>query len=397
MSGLISVDEAWARLAANTPKPETEIIPIADALGRRLAEDVYATVSKPSAAVSAMDGYAVRLDDVREPHARLRVIGTSPAGHPFDGEIRHGEAVRIFTGGEVPAGADHIVIQEDVTREGDEILCALTYSAPRHIRPAGQDFNAGDLLVSSGTRLKPGDLSLIAAANVAEVLVYKQLRVGILSNGDELKPPGSDLKPGEIVNSNPAALAALVTQWGGVPVQLGIARDSVEDIQSRIQGAENIDIFVPVGGASVGDHDHMRPAFKALGFAPVFEKVAVKPGKPTWLFRSENAVALGLPGNPASAYVCAQLFLRPLVESAGVPTLIHAKITTALSDVSSRDEFLRANLEFTEDAELNISPVSDQDSSLIHPLSRCNALIRRPARSGSLENGEIVPVLLLTR
>ena len=397
MSELISVEEAWARLAANTPKPGTEIIPIIDALGRHLAADVSATISKPSAAVSAMDGYAVRLDDVRHPHARLSVIGTSPAGHPFEGKVRHGEAVRIFTGGDVPTGADHIVIQEDVTREGDEIRCALTYSAPRHIRPAGQDFHKDDLLVPSDTRLKPGDLSLIAAANVAEVRVYKQLRVGILSNGDELKPPGSDLKPGEIVNSNPAALAALVTQWGGIPVQLGIARDSIDDIQSRIEDAENIDIFVTVGGASVGDHDHMRPAFKALGFAPVFEKIAVKPGKPTWLFKAANSVALGLPGNPASAYVCAHLFLRPLVERSGTPDIIRARTTRTISATSSRDEFLRANLTFSGDARIEVVPVNDQDSSLIHPLSRCNALIWRPAGSAPVKEGDIVPLLFLTQ
>ncbi|MEL6414960.1 MAG: molybdopterin molybdotransferase MoeA, partial [Pseudomonadota bacterium] len=310
---MTSVSEALSLIQAHRPKPKREPVKIEHALGRRLAAPVVAQRTHPPAAMSAMDGYAVRLADVRNSDAHLRLIGEAPAGSPFEGSVEPGDAVRIFTGSVIPDGADTVIIQENVTRDGDEVISVQAYDAPAHIRAAGLDFKSADILIEAGTRLNAEHLSIAAASNNATVLVETRLRVGLLANGDELRPPGSDLQPGEIINSNPFGLSALVERWGGDAVDLGIARDSVETIETIIQKANDIDVFVPIGGASVGDHDHMRAAFQNSGFTPVFEKIAVRPGKPTWFSQSESALVLGLPGNPASAMVCAHLFLSQLV------------------------------------------------------------------------------------
>lgn len=280
MSGLISVSDALKIIEAHRPETGLETIALEHAQGRRLATPIISKRTHPPAAMSAMDGYAVKLNDVRTQNVRLRVIGEAPAGSPFQGALQSGQAVRVFTGSVVPDGADHIVIQENAQRDGNELLSEQAYDKALHIRAAGLDFSEGDELISSDTVITAPHLSVIAASNHAEVSVHRKLRVGVLSNGDELKPPGSDLRPGEIVNSNPFTLSALIKSWGADPIDLGVAGDRVEDIISVLDQAEDIDVFVPVGGASVGDHDHMQTAFAMRGFEPVFSKIAVRPGKP---------------------------------------------------------------------------------------------------------------------
>lgn len=395
MAGMISVSEALEVLAQHAVPMNTETVKLSDAKGRKLAESVVSRVNRPPASVSAMDGYAVRLADVAKAGARLKVIGEAPAGAVFKRTVGLNEAVRIFTGGVVPSGADHIVIQEDTLRDGDEVTCTTAYETARNIRRAGIDFAEGDELVTKGTVLDAAELAIIAAANHSTVCVEKRLRVGILANGDELREPGSELGEGQIVNSNPIGLAALMTRWGADPVDLGIASDSVESIRKHISDADDIDIFLPVGGASVGDHDHMRNAFAEEGFEPVFDKIAVKPGKPTWFAKRGNERVLGLPGNPASAFVCAHLFASKLLGQDWSDAGHQAILTASLPAGGRREEFLRARVELASNGCLQVTPADNQDSSLLRPFLSCNALIRRTPDCPSMEIGETQTIFLI--
>lgn len=392
MNELISVEQAVSVLRANRLPARTERIPIGDALGRRLAHPVIAQVSRPPVALSAMDGYAVKFDDARSAGTRLKLIGTAPAGHPFSGNVRSGTAVRIFTGSVVPDGADHILIQENAERDGDDVVIIEPSETPRHIRAAGIDFELDDILVPTGMQLESAHLAVAAAGNNATVEVAARLRVGMLSSGDELKPPGSDLRPGEITNSNPYGLSGLIERWGGAPVQLGVATDSIESIQAHLDAAD-VDILLPIGGASVGDHDHMPAAFAERGFESVFRKVAVRPGKPTWFSRTEHKLVLGLPGNPASALVCAHLFLSPLLGVDWRTEMVSARLTQPVSENGPREHFMRARIEINDDGQLDVTPAPSQDSSLLSAFVQHNALIRRIPNKNALDSGALVRVL----
>lgn len=392
---MISVSDALSQLQEHRPRAGSETVAIDHALGRRLAEPVIAKRTHPPAAMSAMDGYAVRLEDVRAANARLQLIGEAPAGRPFEGAVGSREAVRIFTGSVIPDGADTVIIQENVAREGDEVISLQAYEASAHIRVAGLDFKTADVLIEAGTRLEAEHLSVAAASNNPTVTVEKRLRVGLLSNGDELRPPGSNLAPGEIINSNPFSLKALVERWGGEAVNLGIARDSVEAIEAIIADAHDIDIFVPIGGASVGDHDHMRTAFENRGFNPIFEKIAVRPGKPTWLSKSQNALVLGLPGNPASAMVCAHLFLSQLVGHDWARGLVKGQIAQDVPANGPREHFMRARLQISNMGGFVVDPTINQDSSLLRPFLSCNALLRREPNAPALATGALVEALVI--
>ena len=392
---MISVSQALDALIENAPVAGEDSLPLSACLGRRLAADVVARTTLPPSDVSAMDGYAVRLEDTHNIGDVLRVIGEAPAGTPSDLKLGTGEAIRIFTGGALPDGADHVLIQEDTTRDGETISVTDAQTVHRHIRKAGLDFSTGDTLIKAGTWLGPAEISLAAAGNHSELVVARKLKVAILASGNELKPPGSELERGQIVNSNTSAISSLVTAWGGEPIELGIARDSVDDIVAMARSVDHADILVPVGGASVGDHDHMRAAFKALGFGMIFEKIAVKPGKPTWFARSGEQCVLGLPGNPASAYVCAHLFLAPLL-NAGVSQKGSRSVmlTHELSANGRRETYLRAR--YVDEDRQCVEVLSQQDSSLIRPFTVADCLIRREANAERVAEGEKVDVFALT-
>ena len=396
MKQLISVENARSILKTHAPLMPRQTLPLAQCLGRTLCVDIKAKVTRPPANVSAMDGYAVRLGDVATAGVTLKIIGEAPAGTPFDNDVHAGEAVRIFTGGEVPRGANHIVLQEVTKRAGDHVTLLQAYTKAAHIRTAGLDFTMDQHLLSAGTRIGPLELSVAAAANHKELSVFHRPKVALLANGDELKPPGSALARGEIINSNPAALSALIMQWGGDPIDLGIARDSVEAIEACIQSASTADIIVPIGGASVGDHDHMRTVFKAMGYETVFEKVTVRPGKPTWFAQKGPQSVLGLPGNPASALVCAHLFLRQLINPQAEQALQMAKLDTNLTPNGGRTSFLRARVNSNQHGELIVTPMANQDSSLLMPFLEANALIERAPNQDTRKQGDIVPVLMLS-
>ena len=396
---MASVAQALSLIAehARARQPGLETIPLAAAEGRRLAEPVIAQVNQPPADVSAMDGYAVRHADMAI-GAALKVAGESRAGAPFAGPLHPGEAIRIFTGAHVPPGADHILIQEDARREGEVVTVTFEQPRPENIRRRGLDFAQGKVLVPAGHVMSEGAISLAAAGNVGRVVVAKAPRIGVLANGDELVSPGKDLAPGQVVNSIQPALLALVRRWGAIALDLGLSRDTEADVRERLKAP--CDVIVSIGGASVGDYDVVRSAFAAEGFAPVFEKIAMKPGKPTWFSARANVLALGLPGNPAAAMVTAQLFLGPLIDAlTRAPTETSATVRAAtaspLAAAGNREEYLRAILSIDREGRAHVRAAENQDSSLLSPFLTANALIRRPAGSPAAAVGELVDIVTL--
>jgi len=395
---LMPVGEARRLMLAETAPLPAESLPVAEACGRVLAADVAARTTLPLAAASAMDGYALRHADI-SPAARLTVIGEAPAGAPFSGRVAAGQAVRIFTGGLVPDGADTVVIQEDVTAADG---CITVREAPvpgDNIRGAGLDFHAGDALASRGQVLDGLSLSLLAAGNVPEVPVHRRPRIALLATGDELVPPGSPLVPGQVVNSIAPGLAALCRDWGAEVVHVGHARDSEAAIQAELAEICKADVAVMIGGASVGDYDLVKPALEARGLALTFSKTALKPGKPVWSGRIGATRVLGLPGNPVSAFVCVYLFLKPLVfaltgrDGEVAVSLIPARLEGTLRANGPREGFLNASARL-DGGMLTVRPRRRQDSGLLSPLGRANCLINRPSKAGPLENGAMVPILL---
>lgn len=390
---MLSVEEAISTILKDAEALPAEDVALSVLCRRIAAEDIRARMTQPPFAASAMDGYAVRFEDMRV-GAELRVIGEAPAGAPFDGTVSAGEAVRIFTGGAVPKGADHVVIQEDVAREGETIIIKEDQPRARNIRAAGIDFKEGDVLAEKGTRLHDIHGAVFAAANIDKVSVYRRPKVAVFSNGDELKEPGADLKPGEIINSNHYALTAMIAGWGGDAIYLGCAPDNEEAIREFFRRGAEADVVIPVGGASVGDYDFVKSAFAKEGGEVEFSKVAVRPGKPTWCGSMGTARVIGLPGNPASAIVTAALFVQPLVrrlagEIWSAPFL-KARLTTPIEANGGRESYLRA-----EEKDGGISPAPNQDSSLLFPFASANALIRRPVNAPALDVGEEVEFVRL--
>ena len=399
MFRLATVEQALDLIASHGAQRALglETVSLAAADGRRLAEPVVAQVSQPPADVSAMDGYAVLHADMKL-GATLKVTAESRAGVPFAGSLAPGEAIRIFTGAHIPKGADHILIQEDAKREGDHVTVTFEQPRPENIRRTGLDFARGATLVPAGRVMSEGAISLAAAGNVAKVVVAKSPRIGVLANGDELVPPGNELASGQVVTSIQPALLAIIRRWGAIPVDLGLSRYTQEDVRKRLSAP--CDIIVSIGGASVGDYDVVRSAFAAEGFAPIFEKVAVKPGKPTWFSANPATLALGLPGNPAAAMVTSQLFLRPLIDAltSAPPSAAPAQrahTVSAIPKAGNREEYLRAILTLDANGRANVQAAENQDSSLLSPFLTANALIRRPPNTPAAASGDLVDIVML--
>jgi molybdopterin molybdotransferase len=396
------VTEALAAvLAGADPLPE-EMVALDAAHHRVLARDVAALRTQPPQAMSAMDGYAVRSADASAVAARLKVTGEVAAGRPFDKTVGKGEAVRIFTGGVVPEGADAVVIQEDTVVEDGGITITEIAVAGRHIRPAGVDFRKGDVLLAKGKRLSDRDLSLAAGMNYPELAVRRRPKVALLATGDELLMPGATPGPGQIVYSNGYALRALARAEGAETIDLGIAADTVEATTSGIRRAREAgaDILVTTGGASVGDHDLVKRSLEAEGVAIAFWRIAMRPGKPMMHGRLDAMRVIGLPGNPVSSYVCAFLFLVPLIRKlSGRADIHHARATALLGrDVVAndlREDYLRARLEMREDGALIATPVNHQDSSLLANLAAARALVIRAPFAPKAEAGSPCDILRL--
>src|SRR6266404_4523732 len=377
-------DALSAVLAGAEPLPE-EMVALDAAHHRVLARDVEALRTQPPQAMSAMDGYALRSADASAVAVRLNVIGEVAAGRPFERAVGKGEAVRIFTGGVIPGGADAIIIQEDTVVEDGGITITETAIAGRHVRSAGVDFCKGDILLARGTRLTDRDLSLAAGMNYVELPVRRRPKIAILATGDELVMPGSNPDPGQIVYSNGYALRALARQEGAETIDLGIAGDTVEATTLGIRRARDsgADILITTGGASVGDHDLVKQSLEAEGVSMAFWRIAMRPGKPMMHGRLGALRVIGLPGNPVSSYVCGFLFLVPLIRALSGRTDIHHAHETALlgRDVAAndmREDYLRARLEVRKDGALLATPVDHQDSSLLANLAVARALVIRP-------------------
>ncbi len=397
---LLPVEEALRRILDGVKPKPAETVRLDDALDRVLAADIAAKRTQPPWNTSAMDGYAVRAADVETVPMRLKVIGAAPAGHPFAGTVGPGEAVRIFTGAPLPAGADAIVIQEDTERDGDDVVVRESPGVGHFVRRRGLDFAEGDVLLTAGRRADPRIVALAAAMNHAELPVHRRPRVAILATGDELAAPGTDPGPDRIVASNSYGVAGMVRHAGGTPVDLGIARDERDMLAAAVARAResDADVLVTLGGASVGEHDIVRDVLVGEGLSLGFWRIAMRPGKPLMFGTFGGARFLGLPGNPVSAMITARLFLVPLVHA-----LTGLKETTSgetsgrlgadLAENDRRQDYLRATTRVDPDGTLVVTPFGKQDSSMLSTLARADALVVRAPFAPAAKAGETCRVL----
>lgn len=402
MASLLSVADALAHVLDGAEPLPAENAALADADGRVLAADVAALRTQPPADVSAMDGYAARAADVTVAPATLKLIGEVAAGHSFAGQVGPGEAARIFTGGVVPPGADTIVIQENTKRDGDRVTVMQAEKPGRHIRRAGLDFAKGAVLLAKGRRLTDRDLMLAAAMNHPAVPVHRRPKIAVLGTGDELVAPGSTLGPAEIVYSNGFALMALARREGAEVIDLGIVPDRVDDTIAAIRRAREAraDILLTTGGASVGEYDLVQKALTAEGLALSFWKVALRPGRPMMHGRLGAMHVVGVPGNPVSAYVCAVLFLVPLLRRLGGRSDVEpgTESVTLGHDLPANDEradYMRATLAPGPDGNPVATPVRVQDSSMMAALARADCLVIREPHAPAARAGEGCVILRL--
>jgi molybdopterin molybdotransferase len=399
---LLAVADALAQVLAEAAPLPAESAPLADAYNRVLAADVTALRTQPPAAVSAMDGFAVRADDVATAPARLKLIGEVAAGHPFAGTVGRGEAARIFTGGVLPAGADTVVIQENTTCDGDAIVVTVASGKGRHIRAAGLDFSSGATLLKTGRRLTDRDLALAAAMNHPALPVHRRPKLAVLATGDELLRPGSKPGHGQIIYSNGYATVALAGREGCNVIDLGIVPDRIVETAAAVRRAreENADILVTSGGASVGDYDLVQEALAAEGLKLSFWKVALRPGRPMMHGRLGGMHVLGLPGNPVSSYVCSILFLVPLIRRLCGRRDVEPQLEPALAgcDLPENDEradYLRATLVDGAGGLPVATPFPTQDSSMLAPLANADCLLVREPHAPPVKAGNRCTILRL--
>jgi molybdopterin molybdotransferase len=398
---LMAVADALAAvLDGAAPLPE-EMIGLDSAHRRVLARDLPSRRTQPPAAMSAMDGYAVRAADVASAPTRLRVIGEIAAGRPYERQLAAGEALRIFTGGVLPDGADTVVIQENTERDGDVVVIGETTSLGKNIRPAGIDFREGDVLLRARSHLTDRHLSLAAGMNYPDLPVRRRPKVAVLATGDELVLPGKTPAPGQIVLSNGYALRALAASEGAEAIDLGIAADTMDATTAAIRRARDsgADILVTTGGASVGDHDLVKRGLEAEGVAIAFWRIALRPGKPMMHGRLGAMRVIGLPGNPVSSYICAFLFMVPLIRALSGREDIHHRTERAVlgRDIAANDvrqDYLRARLDLTDGLPI-ATPVGQQDSSLLGNLAAADALVVRPPHAPAASKGEPCTIIRL--
>ncbi|MGQ3142976.1 molybdopterin molybdotransferase MoeA [Rhizobium oryzihabitans] len=403
MKPLLPVDEATRRLLeAALPVADSETLPLADCDGRILAADLAARLTQPPFDASAMDGYALRSADAPEIGSVLTVIGQAAAGHAFTGTVGQGEAVRIFTGAPVPAGADTILIQEDAeVLEGGKIRTTFEVTAGRHIRPRGQDFAEGETVLTAGRELGFTDLTVAAAMNHATLPVYRRPLVAILATGDELLPPGSTPQPAQIIASNTFGVAALARTAGADILDLGIIADDDALIRAAVGKAvaAKAYVLVTLGGASVGDHDLVQAALKAEGMQLDFWRIAMRPGKPLMVGAIGTMQVLGLPGNPVASLVCSLLFLEPLLRNiarrAPLQRVATARTATPLKANDHRQDYLRARFHTDENGVLMAEAYTKQDSSMMKILAHSDGLIVRPPHAPAVEAGTVCQVIRL--
>ncbi len=393
MAAALPLEEAQKRLLALTSPLPTENCPAEHTLGRYLAEPLVAQRTQPAADLSAMDGYAIHGSDTSGP---WRVIGESAAGHPFSGSLEAQDAVRISTGALMPQGVDTVLLQEDATRDGD--LLKLSGDAPRpgqHVRRAGFDFRQGDQLLGAGMRITPALIALALASGHAALGVRRLPRVAIIDSGDELSADPANCQMHQIPASNGAMLASMAAAIGCETERIGPVRDELPALGAALARAQGADLVVTSGGASVGDHDLVRPALEAWGAELAFWKVAMKPGKPIMVARRGKQIVLGLPGNPVSSFVTAYLFMLPVLRALSgarncLPNPVECITAAPLPAGGQRMEFLRARWDGAR-----VTPLAEQDSSGLAALAQANALIVRPIAAPATPAGKMAQAYLL--
>jgi len=403
---LVPVPEALALILEGAAPSGEESVALAAASGRVLSRDVASLRTQPPFPASAMDGYAVRADDIAAPQATLRVIGESSAGKAFAGALNSGEAVRIFTGAPVPAGADTVVMQENVRREGDNAIILKSAERGKSVRAAGLDFREGEVLLRRGDVLDPIRLALAASMNHPSLPVFRRPRVVVASTGNELRKPGEVLGPDQIVSSNAFGVAAAVALGGGEPHDMGVFADTREALRAFFASAfdSGADLVVTTGGASVGDHDLVLPLLGEMGARFLFSKVRIRPGKPLVAgsieWKGRNIRLLGLAGNPVSALVATAVFVAPVVSAlagrpgAG-PAPVDAVLGRDLGPNDERDDYMRASSRRLPGGAIEVTPFATQDSSMLATLARADALLVRPAHAPAAAAGDACKAILL--
>ncbi|EZP84871.1 molybdopterin molybdotransferase MoeA [Novosphingobium resinovorum] len=397
-SAPLSLEEAQARLLALVTPLSIERVDIEGALGRFLAEPLHARRTQPSANLSAMDGYAVTAGDMRGP---WRIVGESAAGHPYVGPLSQGEAVRISTGAMLPPDAAAVIIQEDLTREGANLILSGEPPAPahKHIRHCGMDFAQGVEVLPAGLHIAPAQMALAIAAGHTHLPVHRTPRLTVIDSGDELASDPERCAPHQVPASNGAMLTAMARSLGVDARRIGPVPDTIKAITSAFEASADADLIVTSGGASVGDHDLIRPALESWGAGIDFWRVAIKPGKPILVATRDVAgrrqIVLGLPGNPVSSYVTAYHFLLPVLRAMQgaarpLPMRLTARLAMPLHPSGRRREFLRG---WWDGENVTVSPL--QDSGALSSLAASNVLVDRSALAGPAQAGEEVRIYLL--
>ncbi|MEM9099592.1 MAG: gephyrin-like molybdotransferase Glp [Pseudomonadota bacterium] len=394
---MLSTAEALAKVLALTPAMSSEIVPLEEAAGRVLTEDAIARRDQPPFAASAMDGYAVRAAEATK-GTMLSVVDEAAAGHRAGSELPEAAAIRIFTGAPVPEGADTILIQEETKRVGNQIRVLAPPRLGEYVRPAGGDFTSG-FRIAAPKRLNPRDLALLASMNIAEIRVARRPVIALIPTGDELVLPGEAPGPDQIIASNNFGLAAMLSRAGALPRHCPIARDTPESLRASFAAAKGADILVSLGGASVGQHDLVADVMAGEGLALDFYKIAMRPGKPLMAGKLGGAMMLGLPGNPVSAMVCGEIFLRPAIDRAlGLPSGPRARRLAALSHEMGkngpREHYMRAILT-QEGVVPSVTVHENQDSSRLGILASANCLVVRAPNAEQLQKGTLVEYIPL--
>ena len=395
---LLAVEDALRQLLDGVAPMPAETVPLTMAHGRVLAEDIAARLTQPPFDASAMDGYAVRAADTGSVPVQLKLTGQSAAGRGFSGAVNPGETVRIFTGAPVPAGADAVVIQEDTSAGDGLVTIRQAVAQGENIRGRGKDFTSGQALLGAGRRLTSRDLMLAASSGHAMLPVRRQPLAAVLATGDELVPPGTTPGPDQIVSSIPIGLAGMIASAGGKPHVLGIARDNLPDLDAKIASAAGADILVTIGGASVGDHDLVQKALAARGLSLAFWRIAMRPGKPLMYGRLGAQRVLGLPGNPVSATLCAQIFLLPLIRALlggrDEDAYSEGRLAVPLEANGPRQHYVRARVTAMGPPP-RVEPLPSQDSSLVATLARADCLIVIPPNAPAMPADSAVRLLAL--
>lgn len=395
---MLDLETAVAQVLAAMPTPETERIPLAESAGRILAETIVSPLDLPAFDNSAMDGYAVRAADVSgakpEAPVRLRLQARIPAGETFTGEIASGECARLFTGAPLPRGADAVVMQEDSSHEGNEVLILDAVQPRENVRFQGEDVRRGSILAQAGAEISPGLIGLLGAVGVARITVGRRPVVGLIATGSELREAGQPLSPGQIYESNRAMLAALVSRAGAVPKVYPLVRDTLEAARLALEEAfRECDIVVTSGGVSVGEMDFVKAAFESLGGDLQFWRVAIRPGKPFVFGRLGGKFLFGLPGNPVSAFVTFLLLGRPALRRwQGASEVClgkqHGILAEPLANFGERRHFLRVRV----DGDGKVSSAGKQASHALASLALADGLLDLPA-GANLSAGAKIEVL----